>query len=101
MNKQLAQSLKKKAEQIAVLYSNKDRQNNFNNETFEVDQIIPMGEHTASVIYKKNTGKRGCFFFYLIKNEWKYFVPTDSHILGMMSFNTYKLRVEEQNMGFN
>jgi hypothetical protein len=101
MNKQVAKNLKEFAKEVAERYSKQDRENNFNKETFELSKVVPMGEHTAAVLYTKNTGKCAVFFFYLIKDKWRYFVPTDSHILGMMSFNNYKLRVEEHNMKFN
>ena len=47
--------------------------------------IIATSDHTATVIYEKNTGKRAAFFFYYIQSfkKWNYFVPTDSHINGM------------------
>ena len=32
---------------------------------------------------------------------WKYFVPTDSHILGMTNFSYYKMQVENDNFKHN
>ena len=101
MNKQVAKNLQEFAQEVAGRYSRKDREKNFNQGTFQLSKIVPMGEHTAAVLYKKDTGKFACFFFYLVKDKWNYFVPTDSHILGMMSFNYYKLKVEEHNMKHN
>jgi hypothetical protein len=105
MNKQLAQELDSFAQDVARRFSKKSRAGNFNNETFEVDSIIPMTDATATVIFKKNTGKKAAFFFYHVGRGssagWKYFVPTDAHILGMHSFNHYKLEIERGNYSFN
>lgn len=102
MNKKVAKDLKLEAEKVALRYSNFERENNFNNETFSVNKIIPMSDSTASVIMNKNSGKQVVLFFYLLKNcYWLYFVPSDSHIIGMSSFNNYKLRVEEHNFKHN
>lgn len=105
MNKSIAQELDEYVQTIADRYSQKDRAGNFNNETFELDEIIPMTDVTATVIFKKNTGKQAAFFFYYINRGrskgWKYFVPTDAHILGMTAFNHYKLEVERNNYKHN
>ena len=101
MNNTLVKELKAKAEDVADKFSIKNREGNYNNEIFKVVEVIPMSDHTASVIFKKNTGKKAVFFFYYINRGiakgWKYFVPTDSHIIGMQSFNFYKLEVERNN----
>jgi hypothetical protein len=105
MNKEIAKELDEFAQNIAKRYSFKNREGNFNSEDFKVKEIIPMSEHTASVIFEKNTGKVACFFFYYINRGsskgWKYFVPTDAHILGMLNFNYYKLEVERLNYKHN
>ncbi len=105
MNKELVIELKDFATEIGKLYSIKDREQNFNNEIFTVHEIIPMSDHTAAVIYNKDTGKRAVFFFYYINNGksrgWKYFVPTDSHILGFMQFHEHKSVVEKYNYEYN
>ena len=99
MNKQVAIELKGFTNEVCERYSNKNRANNFNNETFEVQEIIPTSDHTATVIYEKNTGKRAAFFFYYIPafKKWNYFVPTDSHINGMSAFANQKIEVERHN----
>lgn len=101
MNKQLVKDLTEFAKSIAKRFSYKDRAGNVNLEDFMVVEVIPMSDASATVIYEKNTGKRAAFFFYYIskgKSEgWKYFVPTDSHILGMQAFSYYKLEVERFN----
>ena len=50
MNKQVAKELKNFTDIVCKRYSNKDRLNNFNNETFKVEEIIPTSDHTATVI---------------------------------------------------
>ena len=103
MNKQIAKELKIFTDQVCERYSKKDRAKNFNNETFEVQEIIPTSDHTATVIYEKNTGKRAAFFFYYIAafKKGNYFVPTDSHINGMSSFANQKIEVERHNYKYN
>jgi hypothetical protein len=103
MNKHIAKELKGFTDEVCNRYSNKNRANNFNNETFEVQEIIPTSDHTATVIYEKNTGKRAAFFFYYIPafKKWNYFVPTDSHINGMSCFANQKIEVERHNYKYN
>jgi len=103
MNKQVAIKLGKFAEEVCNRYSKSDRKGNFNNETFEVQEIIPTSDHTATIIYEKNTGKRAAFFFYYIAgmDSWRYFVPTDSHINGLTAFANQKIEVERHNYKHN
>jgi hypothetical protein len=98
MNKLIAKELKQFAEVVCDRYSQKNRSKNFNNETFNIQEIIPTSDHTATIIYEKNTGKRAAFFFYYIPafKKWNYFVPTDSHINGMSCFANQKIEVEKQ-----
>lgn len=97
MKKENLKSLKRRAEEIATAYSNPNREYNHTNEVFSMDKINPLSETTASVTFLKNTGKRAVAFFFLVKNEWKYFFPTDSHILGMRYFHKIKLGIEYLN----
>ena len=101
MNKSIAKELKIEAEKVAHRFSISDREQNFNNETFEIEEVIPMSDHTATVYFKKNTGKIGVAFFYYIpkgmSKGWRYFFPTDSHLNGMASFHFYKLQAERIN----
>ena len=55
MNKQIAIELKQESEIVAKKFSSMNREGNFNEETFQVDEVIPMSDHTACVIFKKNT----------------------------------------------
>lgn len=105
MNKNVAVELKGIAEHVAKCFSIKDREGNFNDEVFHVISIFPMSDSTATIIMEKSSGKQAAFFFYYISRGkakgWKYFVPTDAHILGMNAFNHYKLEVERYNYKHN
>lgn len=105
MNKKVAKSLQIKANEIAERFSLQARKMNHNNEVFEVVEIMPTSDATATVVMEKNTGKQAAFFFYYIARGsyvgWRYFVPTDSHIVGMRIFETHKADVEKKNYRFN
>lgn len=105
MNKTIAIELDKKTAEVAANFSRKNREMNFNSEEFFVERIVPTSEHTATVIFKKTSNKKGLAFFYYIPNGaskgWKYFFPTDSHIIGMRAFEFYKLLAEDENYQHN
>ena len=105
MNKQIANELKDFAEDIARRFSHKEREGNFNNETFEVQEVIPTSDHTAVINFKKTSGKIGVAFCYYIargySKGWKYFFPTDSHLNGFQAFLYYKLEAERKNYKYN
>ncbi len=105
MNKQIANELKDFAKDIAKRFSIKEREGNFNNETFNVDEVIPTSDHTAIINFKKNSGKIGVAFCYYIprgySKGWKYFFPTDSHLNGFQAFIYYKLEAERKNYKYN
>jgi len=99
MEKNTATLLKDKALEVAGIYSN----NNYNKETFTIYEIIPLSESTACVVYEKTPGNKKVAFFFIYINDtfWFYYVPTDSHILGMASFGEYKLNLERENYNKN
>jgi|TARA_R100001460_G_scaffold70511_1_gene111163 hypothetical protein len=101
MNKAIAKELDSFAKEVESRFSRKDREGNFNKESFSIKEVIPTSDFTATVIFEKNTGKLAAFFFYYINKGmskgWKYFVPTDSHIAGMRGFEYYKMQVERSN----
>ena len=105
MNKAVAQELKQFAQEIANRFSKTDREGNYNNESFTVEEVIPMSDHTAVINFKKSSGKIGVAFCYYIargySKGWKYFFPTDSHINGFNSFLYYKLEAERKNYKYN
>ena len=71
MNKAIAIELQKFAEVIAERFSHKDRKENYNNEDFKVEEIIPMSDHTAVINFKKTTGKIGvAFCYYIAKGKY-------------------------------
>ena len=105
MNKKIANDLEYSAKMVANRFSMREREGNFNNETFFVQEIIPISDHSAVCVFEKNTGKRALAFFYYIPRGssmgWKYFFPTDSHLLGFRAFDYYKLEVERYNFKYN
>mgnify|MGYP003118931249 CR=1 FL=1 len=107
MNKERAKELQVFCNTIADRFSNKTRSGNVNNETFSVDEIIPTSDDSAIINFKKNTGKLAVAFGYYINRGrskgWKYFFPTDAHVVGMNAMSYYKLEAERKNykMNFN
>jgi len=105
MNKLIAKELNEFANTVAERFSQKDREGNYNKEDFKVYEVIPTSDQTAVVFFKKSTKKLGMGFFYYISRGqskgWKYFFPTDSHVVGMMACHYYKLEVERENYKHN
>jgi len=105
MNKQIAKELNEFSKTIAKRFSHKNREGNFNNESFLVDEVIPTSDHTAVINFKKSSGKIGVAFCYYIakgmSKGWKYFFPTDSHLNGFQAFLYYKLDAERRNYDKN
>ena len=105
MNKQIAKQLNEFSETIAKRFSYTNREGNFNNESFLVDEVIPTSDHTAVINFKKSSGKIGVAFCYYIakgaSKGWKYFFPTDSHLNGFQAFLYYKLDAERRNYDKN
>jgi hypothetical protein len=104
VNKQVALKLKEKAEEIAEIYSNPDREFNYSKESFEVHKITSLSEFVGVVIYEKSSGKRAlCLFFYVQQNggKWYYIFPSDSHLLGLQRLSEEMRKVEEFNFKFN
>jgi len=100
MNKDVALKLSAKAREIAENFSKPDREFNLNKETFQVEKIIPLSERTAVVKFFKSSGKKAIAFLYYInmKNgSWQYFIPTESHVFGMMKLPQYLQEIEEYN----
>ena len=105
MQKTIAKELQQFAEEIAARYSRTDREGNVNNESFKVQEVIPMSDHTAVINFVKSTGKIGVAFCYYINRGaskgWKYFFPTDSHVSGFQAFFIYKVEAERKNYDKN
>jgi hypothetical protein len=100
MRKDIALKLKAEAERVAREYSNPLRERG-NGEVFDVEEILALSELTAAVVFKKDSGKRAVAFFYVVKDSWRYFFPSDSHLLGMEIFPEIKKRIEIENFGRN
>ena len=105
VKKELVKKLKERAEDIARMFSHKDRQFNFNSEMFEVVTIKPLSESTAVVWFKKEpTKKTGLAFLYWINGSggrWQYFFPTYDHCIGMERVKEELFVVEESNFDKN
>ena len=104
MRKQVAISLREKAEQVAFNFSRPDREKNVMNETFTVNSIHPLSESTAYVQFKKNTGKVGVAFFYYINMKggvWQYFFPTYDHCVGAEKLRDVLHDVDHENFQYN
>ena len=105
MNKKIAHELENMIPIAGKILSNPNRAKNFGKEKFFPVRTIIMSELTATVIYKKQpSGKYvAVFFYYVFKDppQWLWFVPRESHILGMKYFAKYKLDVEKTNYKYN
>lgn len=104
IKKEIAIELYKKVQEVAKIFSNPDRDKNYNNEVFEFEQIRPLSDFSAAVVFRKSSGKKAVAFFYYINSGygmWKYFFPSDSHILGMEHFGQLKQQIEEFNFDKN
>ena len=104
MKKEMAVKLYDKATEVAYHFSNPKREFNKTNETFSVGKIKPLSDLTAAVLFNKSSGKIGIAFFYWVKSSgghWKYFFPTDSHIIGMNKMKDLLHDVEQLNFDKN
>ena len=100
MNKSLFESLKEKTIEVAARFSDPTRTKNYTQEQFTVDSIVPVCDTVAFVRFKKNTGKLALAVFFYVNsqyNNWYYFFPTDSHVLGFIGLREEKLKIEEHN----
>ena len=104
LQKNRAIELKKLAEVIAFNFSRTDRDFNYNNESFEVSELIPLSESTAIIKLKKSSGKYGMAFCYWINmngGQWQYFFPTYDHCVGMESVREELKAIEMINFEHN
>ena len=104
MTKDRVQKLNIKAKEIAEMFSNPNRQFNFNKETFTVEFIQPLSEMVAAIYFKKTSGKIALAIAFWKNNKgghWDYFFPTDSHVLGFRKIERLLERVEAKNYGKN
>ena len=104
MTKDRVQKLNIKAKEIAEMFSNPNRQFNFNKETFTVEFIQPLSEMVAAIYFKKTSGKIALAIAFWKNNKgghWDYFFPTDSHVLGFRKMEKLLESVEEYNIEKN
>ena len=104
MKKDRVQKLNLKAKEIAEMFSNPNRQFNFNKETFTVAFIQPLSEMVGAIYFKKSSGKMALAIAFWKNNKgghWDYFFPTDSHVLGFIKMENLLESVEEYNIGKN
>lgn len=94
--------LKTFADEVAERYGNPDRPKNYGKHKVKVVEIVPTSEFTADVFFKKEGYKYFYgFFFYKASTGWDYFLPKDSHILGVQTIASSKAKVEALNFKYN
>jgi len=101
LHKSVAIQLQKKAEDIAKMYSIKERECNFNNETFFVLEIVPLSAITAIVVFMKNTGKKGMAHLIYVKDKWIYYFPRSEHFLNLDKLVDKYTEIEQFNYPLN
>ena len=103
MDKQVAISLKREAEITAKKFSNVNRDNNFNGETFWIDKIIPLSAQSAMVVYEKTTGKKALAHFIHIRKQkrWIYYFMGAAHFLNLDLLTEKYAEIEEFNFHLN
>lgn len=101
MRKELLLNLQRKADEVAKLFSRKDRAKNYNKETFSVCEVVILSESRAAVVYEKDGGTRSVADFLWIASggsgRWLYYFPTDSHLLGQSRLSDIKFGLEQHN----
>ena len=105
MRQDVAKALKAKAEETAKKYSNKNRTNNFNGESFKVDDIIPISAQGAMVIFSKSTGKKALAHFIHIdhpkKPFWQYYIMGSQHFINLNMLEKKYAEIERHNFKLN
>lgn len=101
MEKFVAKQLLEKAETVARIFSDPNRECNKNNEKFEVWEIMPLSAVTAVVVFEKNTGKLGMAHFIYVKGRWTYYFPTAAHFINVEKLVDIYGRIERKNFPKN
>lgn len=101
MKKEMTLSLRSAAEQVATMFSNKDRGGNYAGEDFVVGEITVLSDVTACVVFNKSSKKKAVAWFYFIasqaKPRWEYFFVTYSHLVGLNRVAAILHRAEQHN----
>jgi|TARA_Y100000310_G_scaffold29525_1_gene28049 hypothetical protein len=105
MRKQVAIKLKEMADQVAIRYSKKSRAQNFSEDIFMVDEIIPLSAQGAMVIFKKNTGKKALAHFIHVDHPqnpfWQYYFVGAQHFINLHKLSEAYADVEKHNFKLN
>lgn len=102
MKKSVAHELVNKAGFMARLFSKKNREFNYNNETFKIVRIVPLSSHRAVIILEKNTAKRAVMeACYLNNGKWQMKFPKYAHLIGNNILYSLLQEVEEFNFKKN
>ena len=100
-----ARKLLDAADTAAQVFSDPGREFNRNRETFAVAAVRVLSETVAAVTFEKQpTNKLALAVFYWINSRggaWRYFFPSDSHILGFGKLDDLLLQVEAHNFPLN
>jgi len=93
-------ALWKKAHEVADIYSNKERENNYAGETFELIRIKPLSDLNALVYYKKSpSGKLALAHFILIESKgwWFNYLLCQGHMVNLHMIPEAYQEVEQYN----
>jgi hypothetical protein len=94
MTKQHKEELRKYVNYVGEGFSNRKEYNT----KFKATLIEITSESTANIVYTRFPDSKQCaMFFYRVRSDykaWRYFVPTDSHILGMEAFKQRYMETE-------
>tara|TARA_Y100000401_G_C8293579_1_gene210103 strand:- start:21 stop:347 length:327 start_codon:yes stop_codon:yes gene_type:complete len=105
MRKDVAKALYEKANEIAFRYSKHDRANNFNNESFSVEEIIPISAQGAMVVFSKSTGKKALAHFIHVDHPkrpfWQYYIMGSQHFINLHMLTEKYAEVEKHNFKLN
>lgn len=99
MRQELKNMLIVKAKEAATKFSDPNRNYNGTRDIFQVEDVLVQSEDTAFVIFLKQSGLKALAVFYYNRgfDDFVYFFPTDSHILGMQNLQSVKRLVEQYN----
>lgn len=104
MKKELAISLQEEADRLAKVFSDPQRNQNYNKEVFKVVGIVPTSDHVAMITFHKEPSGKAAVGLAMWNNgfqKWMITFLTDSHYLGLMNLHEHKRSVEKYNWGRN
>ena len=104
MNKSIAIALSKKVRDAEKNFSNPNRANNHNGETFKSIEVKPISAQSAYVVFEKSTGKKAIAHFINKQPNnpyWDYYFIGAQHLLNLNILEEKYLEVEQYNFKFN